>query len=63
MSMLALTTTAPVAHLQRIPLVPWRDPQTVPPEELAGHITRLEQACLQQPESADLRTCLGMAYV
>ena len=62
MSTLALTTTVPVAHLQRIPLVPWRDPQTVPPEELAGHITRLEQACLQQPESADLRTCLGMAY-
>ena len=62
MSTLALTTTVPVAHLQRIPLVPWRDPQTVPPEELAGHITRLEQACLQQPESADLRTCLGMAH-
>jgi cytochrome c-type biogenesis protein CcmH/NrfG len=62
MSTLALTTTVPVAHLQRIPLVPWRDPQTVPPEELAGHIARLEQACLQHPESADLRTCLGMAY-
>jgi hypothetical protein len=53
---------APVAQLQRIPLVPWRDPQTVPPEELAGHIARLEQACLDHPESADLKTCLGMAY-
>jgi hypothetical protein len=62
MSSLALTTTAPFAPLQRIPLVPWRDPQTVPPEELAGHIARLEQACLQNPQSADLRTCLGMAY-
>jgi len=62
MSTLALTTIAPVAHLQRIPLVPWRDPQSVPPAELAGHVARLEQACLQHPESADLRTCLGMAY-
>jgi hypothetical protein len=49
--------------LQRsIPAVPWRDPHTVPPEELAAHIVRLEQACLEHPESADLRTCLGMAY-
>jgi hypothetical protein len=50
------------AHLQQIPLVPWRDPQTVSPGELAEHIARLEQACLTQPASADLRTCLGMAY-
>src|SRR4249920_1943189 len=62
MSTFALTTTAPVAQLQRIPVVPWRDPQTVSPEELAGHIARLEQACLERPESADLKTCLGMAY-
>jgi hypothetical protein len=63
MSSTALTLTAPVAaQLQRIPVVPWRDPQTVSPEELAGHIARLEQACLERPESADLKTCLGMAY-
>jgi tetratricopeptide (TPR) repeat protein len=43
-------------------MVPWRDPHTVSPEELAGHIQLLEKACLEQPESADLRTCLGMAY-
>jgi hypothetical protein len=59
----ALTLAAPVAaQLQRIPVVPWRDPQTVSPEELAGHIARLEQACLERPESADRKTCLGMAY-
>jgi hypothetical protein len=63
MSSTALTLTAPVAaQLQRIPVVPWRDPQTVSPEELAAHIMRLEQACLERPESADLKTCLGMAY-
>lgn len=45
-----------------IPAVPWRDPHTVPPEELARHIQRLEQACLENPQSADLQTCLGMAY-
>ena len=50
------------SSLQRIPVVPWRDPHTVSPEDLSGHIQRLEQACLAQPASADLRTCLGMAY-
>jgi hypothetical protein len=45
-----------------LPPIPWRDPQTVPPEELAAHIARLEQACLEHPDSADLRTCLGMAH-
>jgi hypothetical protein len=44
------------------PLLPWRDPHTVPPGELLAHIARLEQACLDSPRSADLRTCLGMAY-
>lgn len=45
-----------------VPIVPWRDPHTVSPEDLGGYIARLEQACLDQPRSADLRTCLGMAY-
>ena len=48
--------------LQSIPPVPWRDPQTVSPAELHGYIEKLEQACLAQPQSADVRTCLGMAY-
>jgi tetratricopeptide (TPR) repeat protein len=43
-------------------LVPWRDPHTVPPEDLATYIQKLERACLVEPRSADLRTCLGMAY-
>ena len=47
---------------QVLPPVPWRDPHTVPPEELQEHIQRLEATCLEHPRSADLRTCLGMAY-
>ncbi len=50
------------AQLQSIPPVPWRDPQSVSPEELRGYIQTLEAACLEQPLSADLRTGLGMAY-
>src|SRR5262245_52687862 len=41
---------------------PWRDPQTVSPAELKEHIGFLEKACEQYPRSADLHTCLGMAY-
>jgi hypothetical protein len=50
------------ARLQAIPPVPWRDPHTVSPEALRGYIQVLEQACLENPQSADLRTCLGMAH-
>ena len=46
----------------RLPPVPWRDPHTVSPAVLAGYIGSLEAACELQPHSADLRTCLGMAY-
>ena len=42
--------------------VPWRDPHTAPPAELAAYIAALEQACLDNPQSADLRTVLGMAH-
>ena len=45
-----------------IPVVPWRDPHTVSPAKLAEYIESLEAACQQNPRSADLRTCLGMAY-
>lgn len=51
-------STAPV----RILPIPWRDPQTVSKQELAVHINALEKACEENPRSADLRTCLGMAY-
>lgn len=57
---------------QRAPLAPaplpallpklWRDPHTVPAEEIKAIIARLEEACALYPESPDLRTCLGMAH-
>lgn len=45
-----------------MPMVPWRDPHTVSPEDLSAYIQKLERACVETPRSADLRTCLGMAY-
>ena len=45
-----------------LPPVPWRDPHTVSPEDLKRYIQKLEQACLDNPASADLRTALGMAH-
>ena len=45
-----------------LPPVPWRDPHTGSPEERRGYIQKLEAACLEHPASADLRTCLGVAY-
>ena len=42
--------------------VPWRDPHTVSPAEVREYIGFLEKACEEHPRSADLRTCLGMAY-
>jgi hypothetical protein len=50
------------AIVSLLPLVPWRDPQTVPPEELRIHIERLKEAFHRNPTSADLCTCLGMAH-
>jgi cytochrome c-type biogenesis protein CcmH/NrfG len=46
----------------RLPPVPWRDPHTVSPAKLSEYIRTLEIACEENPRSADLRTCLGMAY-
>ena len=45
----------------RLPAIPWRDPHTVSPAKLAEYIQMLERACQEDPQSADLRTCLGMA--
>ncbi|HEY3826350.1 MAG TPA: hypothetical protein VGL82_17415 [Bryobacteraceae bacterium] len=42
--------------------VPWRDPHSVSPDKLREYIGFLENACEENPRSADLRTCLGMAY-
>jgi|ERR1051326_4130378 hypothetical protein len=46
----------------RILPVPWRDPHTVSPEQLKEYIGFLERACEEHPNSADLKTCLGMAH-
>ena len=47
--------------IRRLP-VPWRDPHTVSPADLAQYIAFLEKSCQENPASADLKTCLGMAY-
>ena len=63
MSTALVTTTRQVPSVApSLPPVPWRDPHTVSPADLKGYIERLEQACLDNPESADLRTVLGMAH-
>ena len=62
------TSLVPIAHqpalpsVPSLPVLPWRDPYTVSPGDLARYIQELEQACQASPESADLRTCLGIAY-
>ena len=54
----ALVSNTTTTHLP----VPWRDPHTIAPGELTAYIAHLERACLENPQSADLRTCLGMAH-
>jgi len=61
-AVLVKTSAALESRPQSMPPVPWRDPHSVSPEALAGYIRTLEAACLEHPRSADLRTCLGMAY-
>ena len=57
------TAKAPTLDRPIRPLpVPWRDPHTVSPAELREYIGFMEKACEEHPRSADLRTCLGMAY-
>ena len=61
---LALNTTTgliPQAP-SSLPPVPWRDPHSVSPTDLAAYIQQLEQLCLEHPASADVRTCLGIAH-
>ncbi len=56
------TTTRLQPRADALPPVPWRDPHGVSPADLAVYIQQLEQACIAHPQSADLRTCLGMAH-
>lgn len=59
-----LVGRAPLAPASLPALLPklWRDPHTVEPVELRAIIQQLETACAAHPESADLKTCLGMAH-
>ncbi len=50
------TASHPLAAL------PWRDPHTVSPERLQQCIQDLQEACREDPQSANLRTCLGIAH-
>src|SRR5450432_2767042 len=52
----------PFGQQQLIPPVPWRDPHTVSPTQLAEYIKKIEKSCVENPTSAGLHTCLGMAY-
>ncbi len=53
---------APSSGLSRLPAIPWRDPHTVSPKQLAEVIVSLKEACALNPANADLRVCLGIAY-
>ena len=53
---------APRLRTSRLPALPWRDPHSVPQEQLEEFIGRLREACALNPENADMRTCLGIAY-
>lgn len=61
---LVLSTTTRLAPRapSSLPPVPWRDPHSVAPTDLASYIADLEQACIDHPQSADVRTCLGIAH-
>ena len=47
----------------RLPPVPWRDPHTVSPTQLAEYIGILERACELNPQSADVQNDLADAYL
>jgi tetratricopeptide (TPR) repeat protein len=55
-------TLPPAAGASRLPVVPWRDPHTVSPQQLGEAIASLKEACALNPGNADLRVCLGIAY-
>jgi hypothetical protein len=59
---LAITDASVIKTGALLPSVPWRDLHTVSPEDISAYIQRLERACVAEPQSVHLRTCLGMAY-
>jgi hypothetical protein len=62
MSTALVSTATGLEPRGAVPPVPWRDPHSVSPTDLAAYIKQLEMACAENPHSADLRTCLGMAH-
>jgi tetratricopeptide (TPR) repeat protein len=52
-------TPSPVSS---VPAVPWRDPHTVSPHDLAAYIGALERRVRENPDSPELWTALGMAH-
>ena len=56
-------TLSPATGVSRLPAIPWRDPHSVPPEQLAAVIASLKEACALNPTNVDVRVCLGIAYV
>jgi tetratricopeptide (TPR) repeat protein len=61
-ALVAARTAGVASPPSSLPPVPWRDPHTAAPADRSAYIQALEQACLANPRSADLRTCLGLAY-
>jgi len=61
---LATTTTTGAAPWTppSLPPVPWRDVHDVAPEDLTAYIAKLEQMCVEYPQSAEVRTVLGIAH-
>jgi hypothetical protein len=55
-------SSVPLSTPIRVLPLPWKDPHTVSKAELTKHIAALERACEENPQSVDLRTCLGIAY-
>jgi len=42
-------TLSPGTGVSRLPAIPWRDPHSVPPEQLAAVIASLKEACAFKP--------------
>ena len=55
-------TLSSATGVSRLPAIPWRDPHSVPPEQLAAVIASLKEACALNPTNVDVRVCLGIAY-
>lgn len=60
-----MSASAPLRAIEphRLPPAAGREQQSlVSPQKLSDYIQILERACAEDPTSADLRTCLGMAH-